>query len=105
MQTRNRLTALILLFGVALSGVALAVTSMAMSKNEKLLLWSVLHLSPHQSQPALLVGEVRYCYAVHIHMLLATYAYVALQCYLYSRACGVRSLSAMLTELANVILI
>ena len=39
LQTRNRLTALIMLFGVALSGVALAVAAMPMSKNEKMLLW------------------------------------------------------------------
>lgn len=41
MQTRNRLTALMLLFGVALSGVAFSVAAMPMSKNEKMLMWWV----------------------------------------------------------------
>ena len=50
LQTRNRLTALILLFGVALSGVAFSVASMPMSKNEKMLLWWVSCLY-HRQQP------------------------------------------------------
>lgn len=40
-KTRNKLLALILVFTMALSGVALTVASTPMSKNEKTLLWGV----------------------------------------------------------------
>ncbi|KAL3130843.1 hypothetical protein ABBQ38_000175 [Trebouxia sp. C0009 RCD-2024] len=40
-KTRNKLTALILIFAVALSGVALAMTCMTLSKDEKLLIWGI----------------------------------------------------------------
>ncbi|DBA83844.1 TPA: hypothetical protein ACH3X1_006359 [Trebouxia sp. C0004] len=60
-KTRNRLTALIMLFGVALSGVALAVAVMPMSKNEKMLLWGItanVVLLIYYSAPLTTVKEV-----------------------------------------------
>ena len=59
LQTRDRLMALMLFFGVALSGVALAVTSMAMSKNEKLLIWSVMQATSPPLDTYLDVKSVR----------------------------------------------
>lgn len=60
-KTRNRLTALMLLFGVALSGVAFSVAAMPMSKNEKMLMWGItanVVLLIYYSAPLTTVKEV-----------------------------------------------
>lgn len=60
-KTRNRLTALMMLFAVALSGVALSVAAMPMSKNEKTLLWGItanVVLLIYYSAPLTTVKEV-----------------------------------------------